>query len=192
LFAFVEAAWNAGMPDAGAEATATTADRVYERTDARHIFFDDKEDPFSYRIPGIANEFWPVAQVPAGGQNYGWGATLPMNIIRSIVGFRETSGQWHQEFSLTPCLPASWVKQGKQFVIRNLHYQDATFDVTYHCEDKDTMRISLAYRSIHPIAFVVLDKSGREMVKTGDLKTIGSVEFRGQNRLIYGVRLTGG
>ena len=38
----------------------------------------------------MANEFWPVDFRPPGGENYGWGAILPMFIIRNIIGFHES------------------------------------------------------------------------------------------------------
>jgi hypothetical protein len=181
LFAFVEAAWNAGMPDAGAEATATTADRVYERTDARHIFFDDREDPFSYRIPGIANEFWPVAQVPAGGQNYGWGATLPMNILRTIVGFREMESLSPLEFFLAPSLPKTLAVAGKTFKVRHLHYRGLDVDVTYEVLDPQRMRVHLEYRSGKPVLASVLKRSGDRILQTTVPQERGKVSFVTEN-----------
>lgn len=189
LMAFTEAAWNAGQNLAAAEAVYATADRVYTRIDSRNTFFNKDGDPFSYRIPGVANEFWPVRNTPPGGENYGWGASLPMHIIRAIVGFREEENVSATEFFLAPFLPKAFVKAGKRYVVRNLHYRRVTFDVTYEFEEFDRMKVTIEYRSPHPTAVTVRSRSGDEVCKQKDKKKANTISFRGLNESAYIVRL---
>ena len=160
LFTYVEAAWRAGVQLGAAEAVAGTAERVYRRTDAREVSF--REGPFDYRIPGIANEFWPLRDIPPGGENYGWGATLPMNIIRSIVGFREADPPSGIACTLAPALPASLMVPGKVYAIHTLHYRGSTLDISYRCGSGDSISVSVRVRSPKPV--VVLAQDGRSSI----------------------------
>ncbi|MEK6756358.1 MAG: trehalase family glycosidase, partial [Bacteroidota bacterium] len=178
LITFTEAAWNAGMSPVASEVVAETADRVYGRTDAREVRFRDEGDRFSYRVPGVANEFWPVRDRLPGGENYGWGATLPMHIIRSIVGFREKENVSATEFFLAPILPKAFVRAGKRYVVRNLHYREVTFDVTYEFEEFERMKITFEYRSPHPTAVTVLSKSGNAVYQQKDSKKANIISFQ--------------
>jgi hypothetical protein len=162
LMTFTAAAWNASMYQAGAEAVYGTADRVYARTDAREISFKSRE-PFSYRIPGVANEFWPLWNIPAGGENYGWGATLPMHILRSIVGFREGDNLTETEFFLAPSLPKAFLQRGKEFGVRNLSYRDLTISLAYRVKDSLGLQVTIDCRSRGPVVLTVVDADGREV-----------------------------
>lgn len=189
MMVFTEAAWNAGENLAAAEAVCATADRVYARIDSRKSFFDKAGDPFSYRIPGVANEFWPVRDILPGGENYGWGASLPMHIIRAIVGFREEENVSATEFFLAPFLPKAFVKAGKRYVVRNLRYRKVIFDVTYECAELDQIKVTIEYRSPQPRAVTVRSRSGDEVCKQKIKQKTHTISFRGQNRSAYIVRL---
>ena len=134
LFTYTEAAWNGGERQSAANSVAAVADRVYRRTDGRTIVpgtdrrtaaqgsdrrnIEPGADRFSYRIPGVANEYWPVRDIPPGGEHYGWGATLPFFIIRNICGFRESADPSANEFTLAPCLPSELpARQGRILTI---------------------------------------------------------------------------
>jgi len=157
LFTYVEAAWRAGVQLEAAEAVARTAERVYKRTDARTVSF--RQGPFDFRIPGVANEFWPSREVPPGGENYGWGATLPMNMIRTIVGFRESSSLSGNEFTLAPAIPSRLMLPGKVYTIKNLHHRNSTFDVTYRCGTGTNIAVSVLVRMPKPTIVTATNES---------------------------------
>ncbi len=147
VMAYTEAAWNAGEQLLAAEAIKNIADRVYARTDSRALLFVRKGEPFAYRIPGIANEFWPVERRPAGGENYGWGATLPGYIIRDIVGFRETEDLNGNSFYLAPAIPQAFTEKGRSYGITNLKYYRMQFDLNYRMETGSRMQTELTIKN---------------------------------------------
>jgi len=159
---YTEAAWTAGLRKLAAAATADIADRVYSRLDARAPHYADPTDPFSYRVPGVANEYWPLsAEAEPGGENYGWGATLPLHIIRSLLGFRETADYDAPAFHLSPCLPLRLRIPGRSYGLRNLHFRG--LDLAIRCEvaDADTLRVALDFCAPRPLELCITDSSGR-------------------------------
>jgi hypothetical protein len=129
MFTFTEAAWNAGERALASSIIAATADRIYRRTDSPHLQFVDSM--FEYRIPGVANEFWPDRNTPPGGENYGWGATLPLNMIRSIIGLRESRHAADREWILSPSLPAEMMRAGTMCGVDRLQYRGVRFGLSY-------------------------------------------------------------
>ena len=203
LFTFAEAAWNAGQREAAARAVADAATRTYARTDARTVIPSRDGDPFSYRIPGVANEYWPVGDVVPGSENYGWGATLPMFIIRNIVGFREAPDGSAQTFLLGPCLPASLPASGtglpassaglpafgSPLGITNLRFGRLTFDLSITRTAADTIQVSLRPVNESKDTFRVIDrKTGRE-VASWSPGSAGPVVWKGTNGTVYEVGL---
>jgi hypothetical protein len=162
---FAEAAWNAGARLTAAAAVAKTADRVYRRTDQRSLTSGNSEDPFSYRIPGVANEFWPVDSLPPGGENYGWGATLPMHIIRTIIGFHEDPSLSANGFVIAPSIPPALFADGKTLGIDGLHFRGETFRVSCTCRDKDRILVTIRARS--GVAISMRDSSGKAVQTSG-------------------------
>ena len=170
LQTFAEAAWNAGARLTAAAAVARTADRVYLRTDARCLTSGSSGDPFSYRIPGVANEFWPDEEIPPGGENYGWGATLPMHIIRTIIGFHENTASSASGFFVAPAIPPDLFAEGKTFTIDRLHFCGETFRVSCACGGKDSLIVTITARS--GLAFSVRDSSGKAVqISRGSFRT---------------------
>ena len=187
VFTFTEAAWNAGEREIASQVVVSTANRVYERTDMKTILFSDSL--FSYRIPGVANEFWPSDFVPAGGENYGWGATLPLYIIKNIIGFRESSHQRVKGFTLAPMLPKKYMQSGMSYTIRNLHYLNFTFDVTYTVQNENEFLVSLKYHASTPLSFSVLDERGKELYILKENMMSRSFTFDGVNGNVYQIRI---
>ena len=187
VFTFTEAAWNAGEREIASQVVVSTANRVYERTDMKTILFSDSL--FSYRIPGVANEFWPSDFVPAGGENYGWGATLPLYIIKNIIGFRESSHQRVKGFTLAPMLPKKYMQSGMSYTIRNLHYLNFTFDVTYTVQNENEFLVSLKYYASTPLSFSVLDERGKELYILKENMMSRSFTFDGVNGNVYQIRI---
>jgi hypothetical protein len=188
IFPFSEAAWNAGLRMLISEVLADIADRIYARTDAKTVHFRDKDNPFAYRVPGVANEFWPISEEPAGGENYGWGATLPVNIIRNIVGFREASNLSNIEFFIAPSIPRRLVKAGKKYTITNLHYRGITSKVTYVVKDEEKVDVILHYSSEKKRTITVANSTGGIVFQQDKKKVKGEVSFEATNGSVYLVR----
>ena len=188
LITFTEAAWNARMMLVASEVVAETADRVYGRLDLRDVRFAKERDQFSYRIPGVANEFWPVADRLPGGENYGWGATLPMHIVRCIVGFRETDDVREKGFTLAPSLPRNLMQEGKKYELKNLEFRRIRTDVAYEVKDANRIRLTVRYHSPNPVSVLVLDDTGKEMARRKELDREGVCSFTGSNGVAYSVK----
>ncbi|MCK4578770.1 MAG: hypothetical protein KAU50_08260, partial [Candidatus Marinimicrobia bacterium] len=187
IFTFSEAAWNAGSRMLSAEAVAGIADRVCQRTDARTVLYEDDSEPFAYRVPGVANEFWPKADRPGGGENYGWGATLPMFIIRNIIGFRESENLEETGFILAPAFPGNMAVAGKRYTCARLQYRDMTFRVTYTIQNSGKIVVNLESHSRRPRGITVTDKSGTVLLDHQKWKTNWAVSFEGKNDGVYQV-----
>lgn len=167
LFTFAEAAWRAGEREAASLAVAGTADRAYRRTDSRRVNSRNESDPYSYRVPGVANEYWPVQDIPPGGENYGWGATLPMFIIRNIAGFRETESLSADSFLVAPYLPSSLMHAGKTYGITNLRFGNVTTSMEITCSADNQLRISLHPRAQTSCSLRAVEReTGRIVART--------------------------
>ncbi len=192
VLTYSEAAWYAGVPLMGAQAIADVAARVYARTDARHTTPAGKSsrplpEPYNYRVPGIADEYWPFGDTLPGGENYGWGASLPLLIIRTIVGFRETADPAANEFILAPAIPATLAQPGRQYGITNLHFRGSTSNLNYAVGSNGALDVTLECRPGPFRALAVRDAAGKVIARaagTGALKAA----FRAANAEAYNVR----
>ena len=149
LYIYTEGARLSGWRDIAANVTAHAALREYPRLDMRSLrdpmVENDLNLPaqFFYRVPGVGNEFWAISEDnPGGCENYGWGSTLPMLIIRNIIGFTEgCDGQFH----IAPYLPDCLWQEGKTYAITNLTYRGGHFGLALTCGEraKRAIRVSL-------------------------------------------------
>jgi hypothetical protein len=189
MFPYCEASWNAGKREFVAEIVARTADRVYQRTDARQTrsiapFESTLPAEFQFRIPGIANEFWPIeTDNPGGCENYGWGATLPTLLLRNVVGFRELDDPARNAFQLAPALPAKLREAGGAYGVRNLNFRSAAIEVEYHASGGDDLRIRLSATG-KTAQMAVADSSGQRLASGRTL------EFAGRNGSVYTIDLS--
>ncbi len=192
--AFVEAAWTAQARELAAEAIADIAERVYARTDAREVRLVDKGKPYAWRIPGVANEYWPVADdVEPGGEAYGWGGTLPAQIIRGIIGFREPDALCDPadtdvvSFMLAPAIPQRLAATGKKYTITNLAVRRVNLALT--CEILDLGRVRVTLNMDVPASCTLLIRDlKRGPVSEEDIDTSAvSVAFDGLNGAVYEV-----
>ncbi|HTQ09387.1 MAG TPA: trehalase family glycosidase [Fimbriimonadaceae bacterium] len=141
MFCYTEAGWNAGLRDLMAEVVAATAARAYQRTNGEPIAIGEHPaalpEPYNFRYPGIANEFWPVDVdlTGCGSEAYGWGATLPTLIIRNIAGFRETA----MGYELEPHLPGALRFPGRVYEISNLSWRGKRFGVRIEVKDDGSL-----------------------------------------------------
>ncbi|RKY55038.1 MAG: hypothetical protein DRP89_04055 [Candidatus Neomarinimicrobiota bacterium] len=188
VFAFTEAAWIADEQMTASGAITNITNRVYARIDKRSVLFEDKNQPFSYRIPGVACEYWPVANKPPGGENYGWGATVPALIIRNIIGFREAINVDGTAFYLAPAIPEQFITSGKNYSITNLHYREITVDVAYEIMDKRKIKITLDYKTESPKNMTIVDDAINTVIREESMKREGKISFEGMNGNRYLIR----
>lgn len=200
FLAYTEAAWTAGLRILAAEATADIADRIYPRTDARHVLFADPADPYAYRVPGVACEYWPLGgDTEPGGENYGWGATLPLHIIRSIVGLRETAVLPDGpaiELHLAPALPARLMVPGRCYAVRNLHFRGLDLHVRYRVRGPAALAVTFDYAALGPpaatqgpLAASVVDEGGRPVAAAAERSARGTLRFDATNGAVYTLHL---
>lgn len=195
FMAYTEAAWFAGQQDVAAEVAADIADRIYARTDHHGVRLADADDPYAYRIPGIANEYWPVSDtLEPGGENYGWGATLPVHFIRTFLGFREldelprpeSAEDEYAEFHLAPTLPQRLLEPGRTYTIRNLHFRDIDFAVTLVAQPGQQLAVALEYEAPDERRLTVRDQTGADLLPTAEPLASSTVTWSVPN----GTRLT--
>lgn len=181
LYTFCEAAWNGNASLTAATAVAELASRVYRRTDSPTVAFRKGNDPFHYRIPGVANEFWPVKDEPPGAENYGWGATLPLHLIRTLIGFREGPEGDEQAFFLAPAIPPVLFRERAEYQITNLHYRNLDFDLRYRPLRDDSLDILLQERSEATHIVEIIDREGNSVWERRASRDTPQVRFRGRN-----------
>ena len=168
---FSEAAWNCGMKPYIAETVTTVADRIYGRASGdvirvhENIRMPHLPARLDYRIPGVSNEHWPVNydRNYGGAESYGWGATLPTSMIRTLIGFRESKRE--NEFSITPNLSDTLIFSGKTFGIKNLHYRSLNIDCRIGYE-KGRQTLTLQIDSEEPVSVTVRNAKGKIVGKS--------------------------
>lgn len=179
LWPFTEAAWNAGLKTFNAEEVAKVGNRIYPRLDKRNIqpllsknFAKMLPEPYSYRIPGVSNEFWPIGEdKSAGCENYGWGATLPTLIIRNIIGFREFNDGKQNGFYLSPSLPANLVQSGKTLGMDHLDYRNSRINISYTLGANDNINVKLNLSQPAATAVKILNEK-KQTIKSSGTKDI--------------------
>jgi hypothetical protein len=195
VFLFSEAAWNAGVRELLAQVVTGTGDRIYTRRDSRQVrppgpASTDLPKKYNYRIPGVAGEFWPLAEDnPGGGENYGWGATLPTLVIRNVIGFREVDDPARGEFLLAPAFPSKLAESGKTYGIKNLRFRGTRLDVSYHFMTDRELVISLAARGESLKSIGVRDDKGKLLVSSKAPENEATVKFNGANGGVYTIAL---
>jgi hypothetical protein len=195
MFPFSEAAWNAGQRKFIGNIAAQTAARVYKRTDAKQTktispFESTMPERFQYRIPGIANEFWPIKDDnPGGCENYGWGATLPTILIRNLIGFREFDDPAKSGFRIAPALPDHFLNSKATYGMTNLHFGTTATDVEYRVTEDSRLNIRLSIRgAVKQVS--VRDESGSLRASSSGASGRATIEFNGVNGELYSVTLT--
>jgi hypothetical protein len=176
---YAEAMWLAGEREYLSRVLYEIVDRVYRSMDRR-----DVEPGKKLGWPGVSCEMWGLGGA-RGGECYGWGATLPAHIIRSVFGFREDWGpeKWH--FSLGPNLPEALWGAGKSLRLRNIYYRDRTFEVHYTYRQGQKLLVELTFSSAPPNQRLRVTNEAAREVPLQSSKT--SWSFEADNHAIYHV-----
>jgi len=196
MFPFAEAAWNAGMREFIAGVVAGTGNRIYPRLDARRTkptepFESTLPQEYDYRIPGVANEFWPIDETenPGNAENYGWGATLPTLVIRNIIGFRELEDPAKNAFTLAPALPEDFAQPGRRYGITNLHFRGSRSAVTYEVQEGGKLSVRLETEAPALERVEVTGEEGQTLARSEGEAGKAVAEFGAANGGLYTVRV---
>jgi hypothetical protein len=128
-------------------------------------------------MPGVASEFWRDPQMrPVGMENYGWGATMPMHLIRGIIGYRELPRGSPPGFVLAPSIPEHLAVEGHELGMANLHFRNQDLDVVYRVEENDRLQTILTWRSPRPVGVEVVHNESI-LVETDTRSTSGTLRF---------------
>lgn len=198
MFPFTEAAWIADLRLFGGQVVADTADRIYSRTDARQPNYDTGvfspeitglPAEFNYRMPGVANEFWPVNieghDNPGGCENYGWGATLPTLIVRNVIGFREAATLDPRRFTLAPALPENYLVAGKTYGCTNLRFGYGTLDVRFAVDGSDALTVHLRLSPKSRGVLRIFDAAGNLLSASAESDRPSELTFAAANGQVY-------
>jgi hypothetical protein len=136
FFQMLESLAAAGKRETAAEQVAANASRIYE-------YWDRGEWEEGANLPGIACECWGI-EGPVGSDGYGWGATMPLAIIRHIIGFGDVFEDANA-FRLAPALPKAFTSEPEAtYTIDPLHVGGRRFAVTYYVQRPDRLEVFLA------------------------------------------------
>ena len=178
---YAESMWRAGQRQPLANVLFEIVDRAYRSMDRREL---EPEKKLGW--PGVSCEYWGQKGA-AGGEGYGWGATLPAHIIRSLFGFRELEWSEGEQFDLGPNIPENLAGEGKSFLLRNLHFRGRRFDLQYHQAAQGEFQASLTM-SEKAGGIRVTDEAGHE----APVQLAGNtLAFRAKNHALYRIRLKG-
>ena len=176
---YAESMWRAGLREPLSKVLFEIVDRAYRSMDRREL---EPEKKLGW--PGVSCEYWGQKGA-AGGEGYGWGATLPAHIIRSLFGFREIEWREGEQFDLGPNISENLAGEGKSFLLRNLHFRGRRFDLRYsqvaHGEFHATVTMPEKAGRIR-----VGDETGHEVPVQLDGTTF---TFRAKNHALYRIRL---
>ncbi len=178
---YAESMWRAGQREPLSTVLFEIVDRAYRSMDRREL---EPEKKLGW--PGVSCEYWGQKGA-AGGEGYGWGATLPAHIIRSLFGFREIAWSEGDQFDLGPNIPDDLTGEGKSFLLRNLHFRGRRFDLRYSQVAKgEFLAIFTTPEKTGGIS--VADEVGHDV----PVRAVGTtVAFRVKNHALYRVSLNG-
>lgn len=138
FFMFAEILWQIEQREMLAGLVYDTADRVYRQWDRRTW------EP-GFPMPGVSLECWGL-DGPKGTEGYGWGATLPLHILRGIVGYRECRDK-PEAMVLCPALPKALVPDsGRQLAVKNLFFRGRRFNIAYEHTRNGQLATSLEFQ----------------------------------------------
>ncbi|MEQ8768446.1 MAG: hypothetical protein RL885_31365 [Planctomycetota bacterium] len=134
FFQLCECGHRLEMPFEIAEVVAYNADRIWSAWDRR-------DWSGSEPLPGIALEHWAL-DAPRGGEGYGWGATMPLHLVRGVIGFRDEG----DTVRFQPTLPESLWIPGREYTVTSLPHRGGRFDVRISVASEDELEVHWSAR----------------------------------------------
>jgi hypothetical protein len=131
---YLESLWTAGELELLANTVHMIAERIYTSMDRRTVgkvensWVVPREGEARIGIPGVSCEMW-TPQGAGGAEGYGWGAVLPVHIIRNVVGLRETEKP--EALWLCPNLPDELLQSGRTYRLLNAQFRGAALRISY-------------------------------------------------------------
>jgi len=177
---YAESMWRAGQRRPLAKVLGEIVDRAYRSMDRREL---EPEKHLGW--PGVSCEYWGQNGA-AGGEGYGWGATLPAHIIRSLFGFREVAWTEGSQFELGPNIPDGLSGEGKSFSLLNMHFRSRRFDLHYRQTAEGELRATLAWAE-RTRGLRVADEAGHAVPVEW---TGNAANFKVKNHELYRVLLS--
>ncbi|HET9743925.1 MAG TPA: hypothetical protein VFQ00_14345 [Terriglobales bacterium] len=122
------------------------AERIYPSMDRRTVaktngsWIVPREGEARVGLPGVSCEMW-TPHGAGGGEGYGWGAVLPVHILRSLIGFREADKPltvW-----LCPNLPQRFMIVGRNYGVRNVTYRGTKIHLAYEVSPENVLKAEI-------------------------------------------------
>lgn len=177
FFMYLEACWQVAFKQLSSRILFTTVERVYRNWDQRS-WQENKS------MPGISVECWGLDK-PYGAEGYGWAATLPLHIIRSLIGFRECKPDFRNSFWLCPNFPDQLMLKGKSYSINPLKFQDKRFSVCYTVRNERNLNCIFSCEASGDFRIQLRDQN-QKVIRHFDSSTkILNGEFEVENRKNY-------
>ena len=132
-------------------------------------------------MPGIAVECWGH-EGPFGAEGYGWAATLPLHIIRSLIGFRECQANFQNSFFINPNFPNELLITKKKYIVRDLKFQNKKVSLDFVVLSSEDILCKLSIRSDHDFHVYVLDDAGKLIHKSKNRDHLQTFKFKIENR----------
>jgi len=179
FFMYLEAIWRTGFRQLASEVLFETADRVYRNWDRRQWSPEEA-------MPGVSIECWGFDK-PYGSEGYGWGANMPIHIIRSLIGFREETTSDVSRFSLCPNLPDQLLSSGKRYGVSGLKYGNCQIALSYNVQDDTRLECRFTITGPKLAPFVVAREDGQMIYQSrGTMeRQEGSLVLSNREKLIF-------
>lgn len=177
FFMYMEACWQTGFNRLASQVLFSTVDRVYQNWDRRS--WQQNES-----MPGVSVECWGLEK-PYGSEGYGWAATLPLHIIRSLIGYREDTPNFQHGFLLCPNFPEKLMVPGKKYSISDLKFQGKHFSIHYEVHNEKDLICYFTCEGKNNFCIQILDQRKMTIKHTEIAKTIRDVELELENRKNY-------
>jgi hypothetical protein len=181
FFMYLEACWQVGFKKLASQVLFNTVDRVYKNWDRRDW---QEGEP----MPGISVECWGYEK-PYGSEGYGWAATLPLHIIRCLIGYREYQLDFQNSFLLCPNFPEELLIPGNTYAISSLKFQDKVFSISYEILYAKAVKYHLNCQSEKSFSLMVIDENENIVflseMKTNELKIQQLVKNQNNYRFFF-------
>ena len=185
---YLESLWTAGEYELLSQVVHMIAERIYPSMDRREVkrvegtWVIQREGESHIGIPGVSCEMW-TPQGAAGGEGYGWGAVLPVHIMRNVIGIRESDRP--RRLWLCPNLPEELMVPNRKYSLQSWRYRELTLNLEYRVLDEQ--RIDISIRCAAPrVEIAGKDADGNLITRDA---SSGIVTFTGDNHQRYELTL---
>jgi hypothetical protein len=155
---YLEACWQVGLTRLASQVLFSTVDRIYRYWD-RRVWQEGEA------MPGVSVECWGLEK-PLFSEGYGWAATLPLHIIRSLIGYREYQPEFQTAFLLRPNLPDEFMVSGNMYAIHQLKFQDKILSFSYKILDDQNIECHFSCKADKKYDVRILTEKNQTVFQT--------------------------